>query len=137
MPRPVPAQGPKDRTILLVEDDAAVRKATRIFLRSEGYRVLAAESLDEALALIEQNPVVDLVISDYHLAGARGTTVIAALRERIGEHLASILMTGDTSSAVKELSQDNRLRIISKPVDAEELLDLIRMLMPAGPVTIT
>jgi PAS domain S-box-containing protein len=124
------AQAPGDRSILLVEDDAAVRKAMQVFLRSEGYRVGAAASLEEALQFIEQIPDVELVISDYHLAGCRGTEVIAALRARLGERLASILMTGDTSSAIKELSRDNQLRIISKPVDAEELLDLIRMLMP-------
>jgi PAS domain S-box-containing protein len=127
LPQP---HAPSSRSILLVEDDPAVRKATRIFLKSEGYRVMAAESLEEALQLSEQNPDIDLVITDYHLAEARGTAVIAALRARIGEHLASILMTGDTSSAIKELPQDNQLRIISKPVDAEELLDLIRILVP-------
>jgi PAS domain S-box-containing protein len=124
---------PSGRSILLVEDDPAVRKATRIFLKSEGYRVMAAESLEEALRLTEQDPDIDLVITDYHLAGERGTAVIAALRARIGEHLASILMTGDTSSAIKELPQDNQLRIISKPVDAEELLDLIRILVAPAP----
>ena len=127
VPRPVERT---DRCILLVEDDPAVRKATQVFLRSEGYRVAAAESLAEALRLSEQMPTIDLVISDYHLEEARGTAVIAALRARFGESLPSILMTGDTSSAVKELPQDTRLRIISKPVDAEELLDLIRVLMP-------
>jgi PAS domain S-box-containing protein len=117
-------------TILLVEDDPAVRKATQVFLRSEGYRVRAAASLAEALDIAAEMSAIDLVISDYHLEEGRGTTVIAALRERFGEQLASILMTGDTSSAIKELSLDNQLRMISKPVDADELLDLIRTLLP-------
>jgi two-component system, sensor histidine kinase len=121
------------RSILLVEDDAAVRKAMQVFLKSEGFRVAAAASMAEALQLTEHMPDVDLVISDYHLAEGRGTEVIAALRARLGEQLASILMTGDTSSAIKELSQVNQMRIISKPVDAEELLDLIRVLMPRLP----
>lgn len=118
------------RSILLVEDDAAVRKAMQAFLKSEGFKVAAAASLAEALQLSEHKTDFDLVISDYHLAEGRGTEVIAALRERLGEQLASILMTGDTSSAIKELPQDSQLRIISKPIDAEELLDLIRILMP-------
>jgi two-component system CheB/CheR fusion protein len=130
--QPRQARGPDGRLILLVEDDAAVRKAMQVFLRSEGYRVAAAASLAEALQLSDHNPGIDLVISDYHLAETRGTEVIAALRTRFGERLASILMTGDTSSAIKELSRDNKLRIISKPVDAEELLDLIRILMPSA-----
>jgi two-component system, sensor histidine kinase len=127
---PPQVRGADGRSILLVEDDAAVRKAMQVFLKSEGYRVEAAASLDEAMQLSEHNPRIDLVISDYHLAETRGTEVIAALRTKLGMGLASILMTGDTSSAIKELSRDNQLRIISKPVDAEELLDLIRILMP-------
>jgi two-component system, sensor histidine kinase len=118
-----------DRAILLVEDDASVRKAMQVFLKSEGFLVAAAASLTEALQLAERNPGIGLVISDYHLAEGRGTEVIAALRGRLGENLASILMTGDTSSAIKELPQDNELRIISKPVDAEELLEVIGLLM--------
>jgi two-component system, sensor histidine kinase len=126
------------RCILLVEDDPAVRKAMRVFLKSEGYAVIAAGSLAEAVQLGEHTPNIDLVISDYHLAAARGTEVIAALRMRFGKPLASILMTGDTSSAIRELAQDSQLRIISKPVNAEELLDLIRELMPPRiPVAIT
>jgi two-component system, sensor histidine kinase len=124
------ARGPDDRCILLVEDDAAVRKAMQVFLKSEGYRTAAAASLAEALELSEHIRGIDLVISDYHLANARGTEVIDALRARLGDDLASILMTGDTSSAIRDLPQNKQLRIISKPVDAEELLDLIRILMP-------
>ncbi len=121
----------RGRRILLVEDDDSVRKATHVFLKGEGYLVSSVPSLAEALRLAEELQHIDLVISDYHLAEARGTTVIAALRERLGPALTSILMTGDTSSAIKELPLDNQLRIISKPVDADELLDLIRILLPA------
>ena len=132
--RPAPqVRGPGERCILLVEDDAAVRKAMQVFLRSEGYRVAAAASHEEAMRFSVQIPEIDLVISDYHLTESRGTEVIAALRARLGERLASILMTGDTSSAIQELPQSSQLRIISKPVDAEELLDLIRILMPPSP----
>lgn len=130
--RGIQALARNERRILLVEDDPAVRKATRAFLRSEGYLVTVAASLAEALQVTEQMDTIDLVISDYHLEGARGTAVIAALRSKYGEQLASILMTGDTSSAIKELPRDNQLRIISKPVDAEELLELVEALMPAS-----
>ncbi len=129
-PRP---DGLKDYSILLVEDDAAVRKATQMFLRSEGYRVIAAASLAEALECIMQKPAIDLVMCDYHLADALGTEVIAAIRELAGGQLPSILMTGDTSELIRELPQDKRLRIMSKPVDADELLDLIGILTNQSP----
>ena len=40
-----------------------------------------------------------------------------------------VLVTGDTSSAIKKLPQDELLRVASKPVDADELLTLIRELL--------
>jgi len=41
-------------------------------------------------------------------------------------------VTGDTSTAIKELPLDSRLRVASKPIRAEELLTLIRALLVAG-----
>ncbi|MEO8313865.1 MAG: ATP-binding protein [Pseudomonadota bacterium] len=128
-----PAADGHHRHILLVEDDAGVRKATRLFLRAEGYEVTAAASLAEALALAEVERL-ELVITDYHLGGGElGTDVITALQSRLGTRINAILMTGDTSSAIGELPRDLQLQIISKPVDPDELLSLIRSLLPDAP----
>jgi len=67
--------------ILLVEDDPAVRRATRMSLKVEGYRVTAVASLAEALQHVREQNRVDLLITDYHLsAGELGTQVIDAPR---------------------------------------------------------
>ena len=128
------APGPRtDRPrVLLVEDDSAVREATRLLLNVEGYHVSAVCSLDEALQHAQQKVGVDLLVTDYHLReGEKGTQVIAALRERLGASLKAVLITGDTSSAIKELPRDPQLRVTSKPVKAEELLALLRELLAA------
>jgi len=46
-----------------------------------------------------------------------------------GKHLKAVLITGDTSAAVKELQRDERLRLASKPIHAEELLGLLESLL--------
>jgi PAS domain S-box-containing protein len=118
--------------VLVVEDDAAVRSATRLLLKVEGYHVTAVASLSEALRHVGEGNAVDLLISDYHLEGGEtGTNVIAELRTALGGSLKAILTTGDTSTAVKELPRDPYLRITSKPIDAEELLTLLRALLAA------
>lgn len=51
--------------------------------------------------------------------------------EILGNSLRAVLTTGDTSSAIKELPRDPHLRIASKPINAEELLTLLRALLAA------
>ncbi len=118
--------------VLLVEDNPAVRRATSMLLELEGYRVTSVASLSEALHHVRNGNGVDLLISDYHLNdGETGTQVIAALRELLGISLKAVLTTGDTSSAIKQIPRDPYLRITSKPINADELLALLRALLAA------
>jgi DNA-binding NtrC family response regulator len=129
-----PIQGPQigKARVLVVEDDAAVRGATRMLLKAEGYRVMAVASLAQALQHLREGNGVDLLVTDYHLGDDEtGTQVIATLREALGVSLRAVLMTGDTSSAVNALPRDPFLRIASKPIDAEQLLTLLRALLAA------
>ncbi|HEV2702801.1 MAG TPA: PAS domain S-box protein [Steroidobacteraceae bacterium] len=117
--------------ILLVEDDPAVRDATRMLLKVDGYLVTAVSCIAEALQAAASE-TIDLLITDYHLGGEEvGTALITALRGRLGDTLKTVLMTGDTSSAVKELPADPYLRIASKPIKADELLTILRS-FPTG-----
>jgi PAS domain S-box-containing protein len=116
--------------VLLVEDDPAVRDATRMLLKVEGYRVLTASCLAEALSLARQHPQLDLLVTDYHLSNEEtGTQVISSLRAELGQQLKAVLITGDTSSALKEMRRDERLRLARKPIHAEELLSLLKSLL--------
>lgn len=132
-----PAEEPPKRSqrirkahVLLVEDDASVRDAMRMLLKVEGYPVAAVASLADALRTAAECRDIDLLITDYHLGGGQtGMQVIAALRETLGVDLKIVLVTGDTSCAVRDISLDTRIRIASKPIKAEELLALLRDLL--------
>ena len=126
------AEGPLELLrVLLVEDDPAVRDATGMLLRLEGYAVRTAGSLREALEYIGSGQRIDLLITDYHLGGSdTGTEVIVGARERLGETLPAVLLTGDTSSSIRSL-EGPRLRLASKPIRAKDLLSLLRELCPS------
>ncbi len=118
--------------ILLVEDDPAVRNAARLLLTVEGYSVTPVSSLAEAQEAAAAGDKIDLLITDYHLSdGETGLTVIAAMRETLDQGLKTLLITGDTSSVICKIPQDPNLRIISKPVDADEMLNLVEVLLGA------
>jgi two-component system, sensor histidine kinase len=126
------AAAPQSRRlrVLLVEDDHAVRDATRMLLTVEGYRVTAVSSNAEALRSVREEGTPDLLITDYHLAdGELGTQVIATLRESLGTDVKAVLVTGDTSALVKQMSGNPHLRIASKPINAEELLAMLTALL--------
>jgi two-component system CheB/CheR fusion protein len=116
--------------VLLVEDDAGVRTATRLFLQSEGYAVTAVASLADAIEHAREHPPVNLLLTDYHLGdNETGTQVIASVRQVLGRPLKAVLVTGDTSAAIQRLPADADTRVASKPVTAEELLGLMRELL--------
>lgn len=131
-PLPRPSQGTHEGQthVLLVEDDASVRDATRLLLKSEGYLVATAANLSEALERAIAMPQLDLILTDYHLrAGETGMQVIAAVRARTGRAIRAVLVTGDTSSAVNEFTADPYLRLASKPIKAEVLLEILKELL--------
>jgi PAS domain S-box-containing protein len=119
--------------ILLVEDEPGVRNAMRMLLKIEGYEVIAAAGAAEALERLRADDF-DLLVTDYHLeAGRTGSQVIAAARERRGPELKVILVTGDTSAAIREfqgdMQGDANLRVASKPINSDELLGQVRALL--------
>jgi two-component system, sensor histidine kinase len=117
-------------TVLLVEDEPGVRNAMRMLLKIEGYRVITAAGAAEALEHLRAAADIDLILTDFHLeGGSTGTQVISAARSILGDSLKAILVTGDTSSAVREIQGDANLRITSKPINSEELLGLMKSLL--------
>lgn len=67
--------------VLLVEDDAELRRTLRDALALEGYEMLTAASLSEGLALATNAPL-DLVVLDLGLPDGDGESLLAALRRR-------------------------------------------------------
>ena len=126
------AQPQSSPRVLLVDDDLGVRNATAMLLKVEGYRVVTAASVEEAVDQARQHPDLDLLVTDYHLSdGQTGAQVIGAVRAIVGSGLGAILITGDTSSMIRELKPDERTHLASKPINANEFLTLMSTLLGA------
>lgn len=124
---PIARASNSQRHVLLVEDDPGVRNATRIFLSVDGFKVTALSSLAEAAAEAQRTQDIDVIVTDYHLGdGTTGIEVIAMVRKLLHREVKAVLVTGDTSAAVRDIQTDQNLRLVSKPVNAEELAQLLR-----------
>ncbi len=119
--------------VLVVDDDPAVLNATRMLLKVEGFEVSTASSLAEAVGVAAERGDIGILITDYHLGnGDLGTHLIEALRGVVGARLRAVLVSGDTSGAIRAAVADPLVRIASKPVIAEELLQILSELNAAG-----
>jgi PAS domain S-box-containing protein len=106
-PLPAPAPQPRsseprrgNETILLAEDDDAVRSLTRLALQAEGYVVLEARQGDEALKIGRQHAgPIDLLISDVVMPGGGGRELAERLAANRPE-LRVLYLSGYTDDAI-------------------------------------
>lgn len=109
-------------TVLLVEDEAAVRMGGVRALQSRGYTVLEAENGLEALEIIEeQQGAVDLVVSDVVMPEMDGPTLLGELRKRYPE-IKFVFVSGYAKDAfAKNLPEDAVFGFLAKPFTLKQL----------------
>lgn len=122
-------------TILLVEDEAFVRKVTCEVLRSAGYGVLTAENAAEAVGVYEgRRGEVELLLTDVVLPGETGRALARRLR-RENPELKVLLVTGygeqmGLLEAKQELKHEpRREECLAKPFSSAVLLRRIKQLL--------
>lgn len=109
-------------TILIVEDDEAVLKATHAVLKRWQFLSVGANDGPSALALVEHGEVVPAAaIVDFLLPGPMdGVDVALALRQMLGEFPVLIVSGEATPERMRKIAA-SRLPFISKPVDPREI----------------
>lgn len=109
--------------VLVVEDDAGVREATALLLRSWGCHVEVADGADAAVEALDRHlRWPDLLLVDHRLGGeTSGRQVIELLRLTIGEAVPAILVTGDVAPEVLRELSDSGLPVLHKPINALQL----------------
>jgi two-component system, cell cycle sensor histidine kinase and response regulator CckA len=124
-------------TVLLIEDDGAVRRFLRQVLEGAGYRLLQAANGMEALTLVGSYVGrVDLLVTDLRMPGIGGLEVARRLRqERPG--LAVIYMSGYANGAeVEEAQAERGTELIPKPFPPDVLLKCARRILDARRPTV-
>jgi signal transduction histidine kinase/CHASE3 domain sensor protein/ActR/RegA family two-component response regulator len=134
-----PADLPRgNATILVVEDEAAVREACVAILRDLGYRVLEAADGLEALRVFGENEgKVDLLLTDVVLTGRmKGNDVASRLKE-VRPDLRVLFMSGYTENAIVHHGRlDDGVHLIGKPFHREQIARKVsEVLGEAGTIT--
>jgi CheY-like chemotaxis protein len=120
--------------ILIIDDDSAVRRATKLVLEGAGYQILEAVSgLRVEATITDHRP--DLVITDMLMPDRDGVETILSLRRRFPA-LRIIAMSGGGTRGDLDLGVAKRLgcsATLPKPFEASTLIELIEKVL-AGPL---
>jgi signal transduction histidine kinase/ActR/RegA family two-component response regulator len=120
-----PARGAE--TILVVEDDDAVRRMTREFLKIKGYTVIEARSAANAIQIMEErNQEIDLVLTDVLMPGMKGRELVERLMQ-IRSNMKVLYMSAYTEDAAINIGVLNPgTEFIEKPFGPDDLANKIR-----------
>jgi DNA-binding response OmpR family regulator len=123
---PAPATS---REIMLVEDNEVVARALKRFLESKGYGASVFLTGKGALAHVENAKPAAAVV-DIHLPDLSGLVLIQKLRDKLGDGVPIVVLSGDVSMAtINSLSHVGATYFFSKPVQSATLLERLEQLM--------
>jgi CheY-like chemotaxis protein len=113
-------------TVLVVEDEAALRELTRRLLERQGYTVLLAADADEARQVFEQNQSIDLILTDVVMPGASGPELTRQLVTQ-RPTVKVIYMSGYTDEAIVQHGVlEPGTAFLHKPFTSETLGQKVR-----------
>ena len=117
-------------TVLVVEDNAAVRELTKTVLVRQGYHVLVATRGDEAIATLEDvSGRIDLLVTDVVMPGVSGFAVAAAAREMV-PGLRTLFVSGYSEEALgPEVRIGDPDGFLAKPFTPDALARRVRQML--------
>ncbi len=128
--KPNAARG--NETVLLVEDDDAVRMIAGVSLKLQGYTVLEASNADEAISIWQQNSaVIRLVVTDVAMPGMNGRELAEHLRTQ-DPSIRVLYLSGYNEDTVVRHGTREATAFLQKPFTARVLAAKVREVLDGG-----
>jgi CheY-like chemotaxis protein len=119
------------RKVLHIEDDPSVVQAVARLLRIQGYDVTSAASGAEAIQMVEEGLVPDVILADYHLPfEMTGDQVVTEITARLGFKPPTIMLASVPSPNVEKVMSVAD-RVFEKPADMLMVVREIQHLLSA------
>ena len=121
-------------TVLLVEDEQAVRRVARMSLESGGFEVIEAGSGPEALAMIEDGDVkIDALVTDLIMPGMNGQSLANELKNRFSNLKVLYISGYGHGELSKTIDDDLEHCFLQKPFTANRLVTALETVMGSVP----
>jgi two-component system cell cycle sensor histidine kinase/response regulator CckA len=119
------------KTILIVEDETPIRRLLVSLLSAEGYRIQSVADGTLAIRIIEDDPEIDLVLTDLAMPGIPGTAVAEYL-SRTRPQVKVVCMSGNPQPHEKSLGKLLERRLVDflpKPFTPVQVLQMVKRLL--------
>jgi two-component system, cell cycle sensor histidine kinase and response regulator CckA len=127
---PLARQGAGGETILVVEDEEALRTMIKRILEANGYQILLAAQGAEALKLVAEERRLDLVLTDVVLPGAVQGNRVAQQALQLRPGLPVLFMSGYTRDATIQAGRiDECVNYLEKPFTPDVLVAMVRTVL--------
>jgi len=121
-----------DETVLVVEDDDAVRDTVVSMLGDLGYRVLKARDAQSALSIVESGIAVDLLFTDVVMPGPLRSPELARKAAERQPGIGVLFTSGYTENAIVHGGRlDEGVELLSKPYTRDQLARRVRHVLAA------
>ena len=122
-----------NETILIVDDEEALRELIEVSLKELGYRILTAGNGVQALKILSETPQINLLISDVIMPGGLNGYELAEQATVINPQLKVILASGYSESVLASNSRKNLSAILlNKPYSLAELAQQVKTVLETG-----
>ena len=112
--------------ILVVDDEAGIRRGCERVLRAEGYEVLCAETGERGLEVLRGRPQIALVLVDLRMPGISGFEFLDQARGHAPETLFVVITAYATLESAVEATKRGAYDFIAKPFTPDDLLRLVK-----------
>ncbi|WP_077002334.1 PAS domain-containing sensor histidine kinase [Variovorax sp. KK3] len=125
--------GGAGETVLLIEDESALRQVIRDVLADAGYAVLCAEDGPAGLRILQATGRVDLLITDVGLPGGMNGRQVADAGRAIRPELKVLFITGYAeSTAVRNALIEEGMEVMTKPFELDAMSVKVQAMLDSG-----
>jgi CheY-like chemotaxis protein len=123
-------------TVLVVDDEPALRGLVARMLRLEGHRVLEAAGGSDAIALYTQHIAdIAVVVTDVVMPGMDGRALASRLLE-LNPSLGVVFMSGYIPQSAFDMHESPQMRFVSKPFRSSDICGAVRCFMKSPPASV-